>query len=171
MANTIQKICPVCENEFESKLNSREKTFCSRYCARLQNRRNAGKKGGLRSAEVQARRSKNEILFAELCTEYFKSVLTNQRLFEGWDADVIIEDLKIAVLWDGPWHRKQITAKHSLSQVQTRDRLKREAIIRCGYKYYTIEDNGKFNKEFVQNKFDEFIDYSGIEKRSNLLGS
>lgn len=38
-------------------------------------------------------------------------------MFNGWDADIIIEDLKIAILWNGKWHYEKITEKHSVSQV------------------------------------------------------
>lgn len=112
---------------------------------------------GRKSASAQSRRSKNEILFCSLCESYFKDVKNNIPIFNGWDADVIIEDLKIAVLWNGIWHYKKVNAKHSLLQVQTRDKFKIKQIIKCGYTPYIIKDVGKHNINFVKEEFDKFI--------------
>ena len=81
---------------------------------------------GRKSAEIQkeTRRSKNEIYFFELCKTHFNNVLHNERIFNGWDADVIIEDFKIAILWNGPWHYRKIKSNHSVKQVQNRDKIK-----------------------------------------------
>ena len=78
-------------------------------------------------------------------------------MFNDWDADVIVEDIKVAVLWNGNWHHKKLTKKHSLLQVQTRDKIKIIEILKCGYTPYIIDDFGKFNENFVKAKFDEFL--------------
>lgn len=96
------------------------------------------------------------MLFATLCAEQF-DIITNKQMFDGWDADVIIPSLKIAVLWNGPWHYKQISKHSSLLQIQTRDRLKLEAIVRNGYVPYVIKDMGKHNEKFVLEQFEKFI--------------
>lgn len=116
-----------------------------------------GRKGGLISANSQQRRSKNEIYFCELCENYFKQVKHNEPIFNGWDADIIIEDYKIAVLWNGVWHYKKVNEKHSLEQVQSRDKIRLDQIEACGYKPYIIKDMGKENKKFVEEEFDKFI--------------
>lgn len=95
-------------------------------------------------------------MFAALCAERFE-VLTNVPMFEGWDADVVIPSLKVAVLWNGPWHYKQISKKSSLTQIQVRDKLKLEAIVRSGYTPYVIKDMGKHNEAFVKQQFKVFI--------------
>lgn len=74
-----------------------------------------------------------------------------------WDADIVIKSLKIAILWDGNWHRKKCNKKHNLEHVQLRDKWKREIILDNGYTYYTVNDFGGFNKEFVQEQFNLFI--------------
>jgi hypothetical protein len=106
-------------------------------------------------------RSKNEILFAESCKQYFgeNKILENKKVFNGWDADVIIPHLKIAVLWNGIWHYKQISKATSLEQIQNRDKIKIKEIKSCGYFPYIIKDMGKFNEEFVNLKFQKFIGY------------
>jgi hypothetical protein len=72
------------------------------------------------------------------------------------NADVIFPDLKIAVLWNGIWHYKKITKKHSLYQVQNRDKIKLKEIIKSGFIPYTIKDIGKHNKNKVNEEFKNF---------------
>lgn len=147
-----------CNCQFTS--SNQKAKFCSRSCSNnsLQ-QKESGRKYGLISASLQSetRRSKNEILFYNLCKNKFKKVLHNKRMFNGWDADIIIEDFKMAVLWNGKWHYEKITKKHSLKQVQTRDNIKIKEIIKCGYTPYIIKDLGKFNKSFVEYEFNKFI--------------
>lgn len=116
---------------------------------------------GRKSVEIQSeiRRSKNEILFCKLCEEKFKSVAHNSPIFNGWDADIIINDIKVAVLWNGIWHHKKIRHNHSVDAVKNRDSIKEKEIIKCGYIPYVIDDMGKYNKKFVYAAFDEFIKY------------
>lgn len=106
-----------------------------------------------------------------MCESYFKNVKNNQPIFNGWDADIIIEDLKIAVLWNGIWHYKQISKKQSLEQVQSRDKIKLKEIETCGYKAYIIKDMGKYNPIFVKDEFDKFLGVvlDGIEDQSYKL--
>lgn len=117
--------------------------------------------GGCKGIQHQGdlRRSKNEIEFCKLCEEYFDNVKHNESIFNGWDADIIIEDIKFAVLWNGPWHYKQITKSHSVKQIQNRDKIKVKEIEECGWTPYIIKDMGKANKDFVKEKFDEFLKY------------
>lgn len=118
-------------------------------------------KSGLKSTYVQKenRRSKNEKYFCNLCENYFTKVLHNVPIFNGWDADVIIEDIKFAVLWNGKWHYEKICKPHSVNQVQNRDKFKIDNIKKCNYIPYIIKDMGKYNKTFVEKQFDIFIDY------------
>ena len=117
--------------------------------------------GGCKGIQHQGdlRRSKNEIEFCKLCEEYFDNVKHNESIFNEWDADIIIEDIKFAVLWNGPWHYKQITKSHSVKQTQNRDKIKVKEIEECGWTPYIIKDMGKANKDFVKEKFNEFLKY------------
>lgn len=136
--------------------------YCSINCAASV----AGRKGGRISAAMQSvsKRSKNEIHFAELCSVQFSTVLTNKSIFNGWDADVIIEDLKIAVLWNGRWHYDKITQQHSVKQVQTRDSIKLKEIVSAGYIPYIVKDMGKMNKIFVRKEFQKFLQFIQVHK-------
>lgn len=153
------KNCIYCGLEF----NALKKTvkFCSKSCSSknfanskegIECLRNAGRK----SAQSQNKRSKNEVYFYELCKQKFKNVEHNKPIFNGWDADIIIHDIKTAVLWNGKWHYEKITKKHSLSQVQSRDKIKLDQIKLYGYTPYIIKDMGKYDKIFVEQQFEIF---------------
>jgi len=145
-----QKKCPICGTTFERKYTK----CCSSDCAKMKM-----SEGGRKSSEVQKyhRSSKNECLFADLCETRYTKVLRNARMFNGWDADVILPEYKIAVLWNGNWHRKKITKVHSVQQVINRDKIKVDEIRKMGYNVYVIEDNGKFNPSFVNDEFAKFM--------------
>lgn len=109
------------------------------------------------TTQAETRRSKNEIHFANLCKQEFSNVETNVPLFNGWDADVIIHDKKIAVLWNGVWHHKKVKSNHSVCQVQNRDKIKMNEIVKFGYVPYVIKDGGRQNYDFVESEFKKFL--------------
>lgn len=123
--------------------------YCSTECCKI-----AFQKAGCKSAEIQSqtRRSRNEMFFAELCSQKF-SIETNKPIFNGWDADVIIPEKKVAVLWNGKWHYSQISKSRSLLQIQNRDRIKLKEIQNAGYTPYIIKDMGKYDPVFVASEF------------------
>lgn len=152
--------CLFCNILMILKYSKRYKKFCSVSCAskhKVYLDNNFGKKLGLASAKKRVLRSKNEIYFYELCKNYFKNVTHNENIFNGWDADVIIHDLKIAILWNGRWHYEKITNTHSLLQVQNRDIIKNKEIRKYGYTPYIIKDMGRYNKNFVVQEFNNFL--------------
>jgi very-short-patch-repair endonuclease len=120
----------------------------------------ACREGGKKSAQIQkdSRRSLNEILFADLCKSRFSNVEFNAAIFDGWDADVVLHDIKIAVLWNGKWHYEKI-GNHSLAQVQVRDKIKTSKILEAGFTPYVIKDLGKHNPEFVEDQFIQFLQH------------
>ena len=157
--------CLMCNIEFTPKMTKQK--LCSNNCSKNYQRTDQykekakvyGRTGGKVSAHSQQRRSKNEIYFAELCETYFgkENVKTNEPMFDGWDADVIIPSKKIAVLWNGIFHYKQIMKNQSLLQVQTRDNIKMKVIEKHGYTPYVIKDMGKYKPEFVKEQFENFM--------------
>lgn len=158
----IEKInCNICGKEFEPL--TRRTKICSAECKKIALIK-AGRNGGRKSVLSQQRRSKNEICFYNLCENKFSNVLNNEQIFNGWDADIILPDLKIAILWNGPWHYKKITQKHSLIQVQNRDRIKIKEIENCGYFPYIIKDIGKYNKNKVEKEFEIFCKWLNNKK-------
>ena len=160
-----EKECLFCKNIFNPTRNAT--ILCSLDCTKLYQQTDEykkrakewGIKAGKASATSQQKRSKNEIYFAELCEKHFgkDNVLTNEPIFDGWDADVILTSVKTAVLWNGVWHYKQISKSQSLVQVQSRDKLKRDVIERYGYTLYEIKDMGKYKPSFVEMEFECFL--------------
>ena len=156
-AHVVFSNCLLCGIELQSKYYTKKK-----YCDSCRHifRQELGKRIGKLSAAIQVRRSKNEINFAELCQQAYKNVTTNEPFFDSkygkWDADVIIHEHKIAILWNGVWHYKQVRRGHYLKQVQSRDKIKLDVIKNNGYISYIIRDDGKFNKKFVDEQFELF---------------
>lgn len=66
---------------------------------------------------------------------------------------------KLAVLWNGAWHYKQISRKQSLEQVQTRDKIKLQRIVEAGWTPYVIKDLGKFSSVKVDSEFHALMEY------------
>lgn len=163
--STTEVFCVFCKKKFKQKQVGQ--ILCDAECRKKAEREKSktghyqriGRKGGLVSARVQVRRSKNEIYFAILCGKVFENVLTNEPIFDGWDTDVILPDLKIAISWNGIWHYKQVRSDHDVEQVQSRDALKNDLIIKKGYKHYTIKDLGGESKKFVMSEFEKFLTY------------
>lgn len=154
--NKIDRNCLVCNKSIKNK--RKKQLLCSRSCSSTyNNNKNRDKlvKAGLKSCNIQKekRRSKNEIYFSELCKNEFSNVLINEPIFDGWDSDIVLPDLKIAVLWNGIWHYKKIKKEHSLEQVQCRDRIKIEKIKEKSFTPYIIKDLGKHDKKFVEEIF------------------
>lgn len=144
--------CLICGKSIEYivKKSKNKPNYCSNKCIGIKSSRT-------RPSDT-THRSLNEIYFSELCQDYFgkEHVTTNEKFFDNWDADVIIHNKKIAVLYNGVWHYKQITKKHSLEQVQSRDNIKNKIIEKYGYRPYTIKDMGKYSKKFVEQEFEIF---------------
>lgn len=158
----IVTTCKNCSKEIEHTTNVK-RIFCSHSCCTTYYNLNTDRChiNGLKSCIVQKekRRSKNEIYFSELCISFFKNVSINESIFNGWDADVILNDDKIAILWNGKWHYKKIKKEHSVKQVQNRDRIKIIEIEKMNYKPYIIKDMGKYNKNFVEQEFQKLKKY------------
>lgn len=152
---TVEVECVDCKGKFTSiKKNWHQK---KKYCPKclFERKSKHGTEQGKR--QTSNMRSANEIAFAKLCKEKFDSVLENAKLFDGWDADVVLTDQKVAVLWNGPWHYKQIKSRHNLQKVQNRDAIKIKEIEKAGYKAYVIRDDGSSNTRFVKSEFDKFV--------------
>ena len=168
--------CQFCNKLFKQKYSKQK--VCDIECRKgLEQKKRGtghyekiGRMGGIKSAKIQVRRSFNEVYFSELCKKVFNSVITNETIFDGWDCDIVIQDLKIAVSWNGIWHYKQVRNGHNLEQVQHRDKIK-DKIIREKYDYnhYIIKDMGKKNKSFVINEFKFFLEYINEKHECNIV--
>ena len=166
-----ERTCKVCQKKYVYRLGNSEgstKICCCKQCSEylrnhwkeflsqetLQKLRETGKKSAY--TQKESRRSKNEVLFCSLCEQKFSNVIHNEPIFNGWDADVILQDQKIAVLWNGKWHYEEIISDVSLKQIQNRDQIKIKEIEKAGYTPYIIKDLGKYNEKFVNEQFKIF---------------
>ena len=76
-----------------------------------------------------------------LCKTIFSDAISNSIIADGWDADIVIPSIKTAILWNGPWHYKEMNiSNHSLKQVQTRDKIKIDLFESLGWKVFIFED-------------------------------
>lgn len=104
-------------------------------------------------------RSKNEIYFSKLCLGYFQNVGENIKYFDGWDADVLLYDYKIAVHWNGIWHYQKVHQWHNFKKQQANDKIKINKIIEAGWFNYIIVDMGGVNNLKVETEFEKFKQY------------
>lgn len=158
-----ERTCSHCGSLFSTE--KKTQIYCSRSCS---------SKGSMSSMEARERsrtrmlktleelkekkRSKNEILFYQMCADHFEDVRHNEALFDGWDADVLLMNEKVAVLWNGKWHYEKLTKNHSVQQVQNRDQIKIKKITEAGWAPYVIKDMGRYNGAFVQEEFERFLE-------------
>jgi hypothetical protein len=152
------KCCMICQSSIPYQ--RRKRKTCSIHC-----QHSAficsGQKAGLVSAASRPKRSKNEIIFAELCKNHFSKVTTNDPIFDGWDADVLVHDHKIAVLWNGDWHYREMNCyNHSLQQVQNRDEYKLKLIVQKEWIAYVIKDTTDHPTK-PDDAFEEFLHWLG----------
>lgn len=113
-------------------------------------------------------RSKDEISLYNLCYNEFQNVTHNTQIIDGWDADILLHDYKIAILWNGPWHYKEMPlSNHSLKQVQTRDKIKIKKFTEIGWQVLIYEDR-YFT---VKQAFDtiKMVVAAGIEPAPNRI--
>jgi len=96
---------------------------------------------GRNSAAKRVKRSKDEIALFEMCRTHFPDAVSNYVISDGWDADIVLPENRTAILWNGPWHYKQLNIKnHSLEQVRNRDRIKIDIFKNLGWRVYVFED-------------------------------
>jgi hypothetical protein len=147
-------ICERCKNPFiRNSINNGSERFCSNLC--LSNHRSEIARNNIK---LGIKRSKQEIELFDLCDNFFENVTSNEKIANGWDADILLKDHKIAILWNGPWHYREMNfGNHSLKQVQNRDKIKIEEFEKIGWKVLTYEDR-------YYSPLDAFIDI-----KNNLL--
>jgi G:T-mismatch repair DNA endonuclease (very short patch repair protein)/DNA-binding Xre family transcriptional regulator len=134
----ITKRCVACGCEVDVIITYKRKnvTCKSDECKKHQKRL-----AGISSANKRKLRSKSEKLLYNLCSKHF-NVTHNQQIANGWDADILLHDYKIAILWNGPWHYKEMGfSNHSLKQVVNRDCKKIIEFEKLGWEVLIYEDD------------------------------
>ncbi len=161
------KTCKICNKKFYHEKYSRV-SMCSVECRNeLKRRVNAETEkrlGGL--WQRRNSRSKGEKLLSQKLTNYGLKVVTNKKMFNGFDADIILPEYKIAIHWNGAWHWKPIAGVNLLNKIKYRDELRYKAIEECGYINYIIIDHKLGTPEFAADiHFRKLIRHLGIEPR------
>lgn len=158
-----QNICIICSKTF---FHCHFRKICSPKCNSLLSKR-SGNKGGSTTSSLsfhkRARSSNEKLLFSKVL-EIYPDTISNKRMFDGWDADIIIPSLKLAIHWNGPWHYKSIMGDELLERVKLKDQLRYKAIETCGYSNYIIQDLGKMDHVKVELEFTQLIKYIKEQK-------
>ena len=150
--------CIICKKHFKGTFKG--KKTCSVNCLKLRQIENG--KNWINNSTVNRRgRSRNEGYFAKLIKNDISNVITNKRMFNGFDADIILLDQKIAIHWNGPFHYRQIFTEEHFNNIKHRDELRYEEIKKCGFTNYIINDsdNKGFNKAKVEYEATRFLSF------------
>jgi len=122
--------------------NSEKSYSCSNEVCKKTLKTMNMRKSGKASAAKRCKRSKLEVKLFNLLCNYFDNITHNDPIANGWDADILLHDYKIAILWNGPWHYKEMGfSNHSLSQVVNRDCIKIMEFEKIGWSVIIYEDN------------------------------
>lgn len=154
--NKAPYTCSFCSKKFISK---KKRSTCSKECYKNL-LPSIGRKGGRVTSSLEfhkRNRSSNEKMFFAKIKELCPDAIANKRLFDGWDADIIIPSQKLAIHWNGIWHYKPVMGNELLKRVQQKDKLRYEAIEKHGYKNYIIQDLGRMNEEKVTKEYIDFL--------------
>lgn len=154
---SVKNQCIICSKEF---FYYREKKICSKECKHIFSIE-LGKKAGRISAAVprnKKNRSYNEKLFFSKLKEFYPEAQHTQRIFDGWDADIVIPSLKLAIHWNGPWHYKPILGQELLDKVVWKDKMRYSAVVNAGYHNYIIKDSGKKSDKKVDEELVIFLE-------------
>jgi YHS domain-containing protein len=134
----VNKPCGWCGKNVERKYaeyksSKSGQVFCNKSCACSYN--NTKRQG--------MRRSKSESLLHKLIVEAFPDleVITNDRkLLDGYELDIAIPSLKLAIEWNGIVHFKPIYGQKKFDRIQQIDTKKRQKAKEVGIDLIVIAD-------------------------------
>ena len=114
--------CAWCNKIFRKQVNviKRSKSgnnFCSLSCSASYNN----------TQKRKSRRSKCEILLLSLLQKTFpllEIIANDKKLLNGWEVDIAIPSINLAIEWNGIVHYKPIYGQNKLDKVQSNDREK-----------------------------------------------
>lgn len=112
--------------------------------------RQIGHIGGVKSAKNQPRRSKGENLLAILLSR--SGFIIEQGVWSivpGYEIDILIPQLNIAISYNGPVHRLPIYGAQRLKQVRVRDTYRDAKLKELGLKHIVVNDEGRFSEKKV----------------------
>ena len=117
--NTVVTDCGFCGQKItrqksQAQRSKTGKIFCNQSCAASYNNK----------LKRKSRRSKIEAKFYDLVVKEFPNldILSNDKtMLDGYEVDVAIPELQLAIEWNGIVHFKPIYGQTKLDNIQTRD--------------------------------------------------
>jgi hypothetical protein len=138
-----RKLGEISSNKRNTKTNNQ---FCSKSCSAIFNNKTRKK----------SRRSKAESLLYTLIKNEFPNleVINNDRSFlDGYELDIFIPSIKLAVEWNGIVHFQPIYGQEKLDKIQEIDSIKCKLAELKGINLIVIPDL-KSTKNYVNEVFD-----------------
>lgn len=117
----------------------------------------AGKKASLESIK---KGSKNQMRAQEVLVERLPEFNWKYNFIIGgeWQIDIASPSKNVYIEWDGKAHRKAMFGIKHLQNVQNRDQLKNRIVTeQLKGTMIRVEDNGRFNCKFVEEKVEEML--------------
>ena len=135
---TIIKPCGWCGNKIKKNLAEFKKSksgeiFCSQSCACSYNN----------TKKRKSRRSKSEKLLFDLIEAEFpnlKIIANDKDLLDGYELDIVIPSIGLAIEWNGIVHYKPIYGQDKLTLIQKRDQEKQERAKKKGISLIIVPD-------------------------------
>lgn len=114
----LEVSCHLCGEKFYRRPSEiKANTFCSKSCATTFNN----------TKKRKSRRSRCEKILFDLLKEEFQSleIIPNDKtLLPGYEVDIAIPSIKLAIEWNGIVHFKPIYGQNKLNRIQERDKEK-----------------------------------------------
>jgi len=134
----VKKPCKYCGKEVrrinsQTKKSKTKNIFCNRSCAASYNN----------TLKRKSRRSKVEIMLFEMLKKEFPklNIINNdKKLLDGFEADIAIPSLKLAIEWNGIIHFKPIHGQTKLNKIQSNDAKKQIIAQQKGINLIVIPD-------------------------------
>jgi hypothetical protein len=120
MSKSTETDCAWCGKKFfkqASQIKMTKNNFCGKSCAASYNN----------TQKRKSRRSKCEKLLFELLMKEFADLIilpNNKTLLNGYEVDIAIPSLNLAIEWNGIVHFKPIYGEEKLQKIITRDQEK-----------------------------------------------
>ena len=149
----VKVICSNCQKEvyrIPSQINKTKHSFCNKSCAATYNNK----------LKRKSRRSKIEAKFYNLLVKEFPDldILANDKIMlNGYEVDVAIPELKLAIEWNGIVHFKPIYGQTKLDKIQTRDADKLKIATNKNINLIVIPDLVS-NDKILQQAFNDVKD-------------
>ena len=130
----------------ELKKSKSGRSFCNRSCAVSFNN----------TQKRKSRRSKCEKLLFELLQHHFPSldiIANDKSTLDGYEADIAIPSLKLAIEWNGIVHFKPIYGQKKLDKIQDHDAAKQLVAEKKGINLIIVPDlvsSDKYVREAFQ---------------------